>query len=86
MSDFLICIVCTAQQLHEPPAGFDLKRLQTRIKLAPIAALTLRQRRVGLDVGLASPLTKTRFILLNTAAQDMRLLSQYQCLQQPIHR
>jgi ABC-type cobalamin/Fe3+-siderophores transport system ATPase subunit len=40
------------QQLHEPPAGFGLKCLRTRYKFTPTAILTLRHRRVGLDVGL----------------------------------
>lgn len=40
------------QQLHEPPAGFDLASLRTRSQFAQNATLTLRHRRVGLDVGL----------------------------------
>jgi hypothetical protein len=54
MPDWMI-LLSAAQQLHEPPAGFDLECLQTRTMFAPNAALTLRHRRVGLDVGLACP-------------------------------
>ena len=52
MVDDLCSTLLAAQQLHEPPAGFDLECLLTRTKLAQNAALTLRHRRVGLDVGL----------------------------------